>query len=434
MKNPIKLTTDFLMKKLSNKGNSVGSIFKNAAICSSGIYYYHRSELASLGLDSIPEQYKNKTVFGVFRPPEVLENCKDMFARVPVTITHPDEPVTIDNTKEYAHGLTGDSVEVEKGEDGETYLTTTMTLFTNDAIKFYDKNKELSCGYYPVVDWKDGLYNGKSYELTMLDMKSSNHVALCKEARGGHTVRVLDSSSSDKIKPAGFNQQKETQMNLYFDIICKSKGAKDSADKFKMVLDSVKEQEKVKPALDYAGKLLSAVPASDEKTKLEEYIGELSTMDSLDEAQFKQCRDYLADLGYRLIKDSITPATPAADTKPAETPAAPAAAPTAPPQAPAAEDSMKVLATLIGDSVKTGIAEAFKVAGLAKDGEAPKPDKEVDDSDEEKKKKEEEAKKKAASDGMPTMSLTGDSASNTAIFTSDSIMNSLFGIKPKEDK
>jgi hypothetical protein len=427
----IKMTKDFKVEPLTPAGPNIsGRQVKNIRFAGSGVYYYHKTELPSLGIDSIPDELKDLTVFGVYRPPEVLDSNKDLFRNVYITNTHPTEPVTVDNAKKYMVGITGDTITAELDKkDNELYLYTSGVFATRDALDYYDKLKstndgvQLSAGYFPVVQWKDGVHNGKPYHLTMTGMKDGNHVAMVEEARGGSTLLVLD----DKKKVGGFNHQKEIQMNLFFDILCRSKGAKDSADKFKLVLDSVKEQEKAKTALSYAEKLLSDVPASDDKTKLVEYINELSTMDGLDADQFVQCRDFIAQLGVKLLKDS----KPAEITKPAAT-TEPAAA--QPAQTAATTDNgLDALGKIIGDAVKTGIADAFKDAGIVKDAE-PANNKVDDDAEELKKKLEkEEAEKKSCSDGKPTMTIVGSAQAKNGL-TSDSIMNGLLGIAPKKEE
>lgn len=191
MKVDISMFGDMAIKDLSPKdANSSGRIIKNLRICGSGLYEYHISEAPLMGL-TIPEDYNGDT-FKIFRSPEVLEQNKDLYARVPIITGH-HVRVNTANAKQLAVGMVGDTVQSEIGEDGETYLYTTGTIITGDGIEAYEKYGELSVGYDPIVEWQEGTYKGQQYQAVLKGFNEINHLLICKTARGGHQCMIMDS-------------------------------------------------------------------------------------------------------------------------------------------------------------------------------------------------------------------------------------------------
>lgn len=191
MKIDVSMFGDMAIKDLSPKdNNSSGRIIKNLRICGSGLYEYHVSEAPLMGL-SIPEDYNGDT-FKIFRSPEVLEQNKDLYSRVPIITGH-HVRVNTQNAKELAVGMVGDTVQSELGEDGELYLYTTGTIITGDGIEAYEKYGELSVGYDPIVAWSPGEYKGQKYQAVLKGFNEINHLLICKTARGGHQCMIMDS-------------------------------------------------------------------------------------------------------------------------------------------------------------------------------------------------------------------------------------------------
>lgn len=190
---------DMAIKDLSPRdANSSGRIIKNLRICGSGLYEYHISEAPYMGL-TIPGDYKDE-FFKIYRSPEVLEQNKDLYARVPIITGH-HVRVNTANAKQLAVGMVGDTVQSEVGQDGETYLYTTGTIITGDGIKAYEEYGELSVGYDPIVEWKPGTYKGQAYQAVLTGFNEINHLLICKTARGGHQCMIMDSLDGFKPKP-----------------------------------------------------------------------------------------------------------------------------------------------------------------------------------------------------------------------------------------
>ena len=185
---------DMAIKDLTPKSTNIGDrIVKNMRICGSGIYTYARREAHLLHLDPVPEKYQNLELINVYRPPEVLEQYKDYFARVPIITGH---HVRVDraNAKDLTVGMVGDTVESEVDkDDGETYLYTTGTIVARDGVDAYEQYGQLSVGYDPIMEWQDGVHNGVPYQAVLKGFNDVNHLLICKVARGGPQCMVMDS-------------------------------------------------------------------------------------------------------------------------------------------------------------------------------------------------------------------------------------------------
>ena len=194
---PLKLVGDYAARKDNQPlGENVGGfLHKTMRIAGSGIYRYHRSEASLFGLD--PSKLPgDQAFFNIYRPPEVLKKHKDMFARVPL-ITGRHVQVTLENAKELTVGWVGDTVDVETDpQDGELYLYTTGTIISGDGVRAYQESGQLSVGYVPTAHWESGTHRGEKYDAILDSFRDINHLLLCKEARGGPQIMVMDSLDS----------------------------------------------------------------------------------------------------------------------------------------------------------------------------------------------------------------------------------------------
>jgi hypothetical protein len=281
--------------------NISGRVVKNLRICGSGIYEYHQYEVSGLIAEAIPEEHRCLEIFGVYRPGKVLADNAGLFARLPITVEHPDEWVTLENGAVYTRGLTGDYVETREEEDGETYLYTTGTLFDDEAVKYYQKYQELSCGYKPLLKWENGEWNGKRYQLVMYGLADANHVALVRQARGGRMIKVLDGKNNllEKIR-----RQKGMKS---FDFIARAFGAKDAASKVKEAFNHAHNAEDIGQVAEFVKPYLDKVKACDGKAELEGYLNDLRNLGGEDKDVFVKCRNYTRDLAVSLVRDSAEP-------------------------------------------------------------------------------------------------------------------------------
>ena len=104
----------------------------------------------------------------------------------PLTLDHPSEMVTPSNWKKYAIGNAGNKIIANKKEG---LIEVTYVIGDEEAIAAVESRDkiELSPGYKV---WKEKRSDGKYNQIKRI----CNHHALCKEARGGHDIRLhLDS-------------------------------------------------------------------------------------------------------------------------------------------------------------------------------------------------------------------------------------------------
>ena len=122
----------------------------------------------------------------VFRPRDEVSKARPSFAHRPVTLGHPDVPVTAENWKQLARGWTGDEVAIE----GDI-VRVPMLLADAEAIKAVEAGtRQLSMGYDAELDWTPGTSpSGEAYDAIQRSIRG-NHVALVDAARGGPELTV----------------------------------------------------------------------------------------------------------------------------------------------------------------------------------------------------------------------------------------------------
>ena len=179
--------------QLTNDAPLALKLVKEVAIAHSGLYTYHRSELQSLGLNSIPEEYAGVEWFNVYRPAVLMQGAVDLFTNLPVTVEHPEVPVGPENSKELMKGFTGNEAYVTM-EDDEAYIHSVITLIDEEAIRYYNMDyKEVSPGYVSENVWEKGNHKGIDYQIKMVNITDVNHLALTVKGRGGAMACVRDS-------------------------------------------------------------------------------------------------------------------------------------------------------------------------------------------------------------------------------------------------
>jgi hypothetical protein len=143
------------------------------------------------------------TVLREWRPPGEVADATaiDSLKLAPITIGHPDTPVTIDNVKELRVGTVGDDVRVEtqwpepgveaKGEPA-VKVRCRMVLDSKDAIAVIEAKEfaEVSCGYSADLDMTPGLTpDGVSYDAVQRRI-IYNHLAIGVIGRHGPGVSI----------------------------------------------------------------------------------------------------------------------------------------------------------------------------------------------------------------------------------------------------
>lgn len=127
----------------------------------------------------------------VYRPEAAVFDRASLatFAGKPVTLTHPDEPVTADNWRRYAVGDVGADI----ARDGE-FVRVPIKLMDADAIRAVEGGvREISMGYETPLRHEDGVApDGTPYQAVQTGPIRINHLALVPRARGGSELRIGD--------------------------------------------------------------------------------------------------------------------------------------------------------------------------------------------------------------------------------------------------
>lgn len=140
------------------------------------------------------------TRYELRHPDDILtQDHLDSLKSLPITIDHPAEFVSADNSGQLSKGMTGETVNV----DGEN-IGVTLTITHADAIAQVEsrKRQELSLGYTVDLIKEDGVYNGQPYTHRQTNPKA-NHLAIVPRARAGAQARInLDGAAvqSDDTK------------------------------------------------------------------------------------------------------------------------------------------------------------------------------------------------------------------------------------------
>lgn len=164
-----------------------------------------------LGLD--PDK-----IYQIYRPGDEIEKAADSFNGLPLMLDHWDMD---------AENIPKDKVVGSLGTDARyeaPYLKNSLTVTDADAIRAIEDGsyKELSASYACDIDMTGGIFDGKSYDGVMKNIKG-NHVALVPEGRAGHDVKVADSAMEGGENMGWMEKMKE----LLFDIITDKEALKD---------------------------------------------------------------------------------------------------------------------------------------------------------------------------------------------------------------
>jgi uncharacterized protein len=129
----------------------------------------------------------------LYRPPEEVFSPDSMasFEGKPVTVDHPNEPVTVDNWKAYA---VGEVSGIHRA--GDMLAAKTICIKDGAAIAALKSGKrELSNGYRFTLDLTAGVTpQGAAYDGIQRNIRG-NHIALVDAARCGSACRISDSTN-----------------------------------------------------------------------------------------------------------------------------------------------------------------------------------------------------------------------------------------------
>lgn len=157
-------------------------------------------------------------IYQLYRPGDEIEKAADSFNGLPLMLDHWDMD---------AESIPKDKVVGSLGTDARyesPYLKNSLIVTDAKAIKAIEDGSysELSASYACDIDMTGGIFDGKSYDGVMKNIKG-NHVALVPEGRAGHDVKVADSAMEGGENMGWMEKMKE----LLFDIITDKEALKD---------------------------------------------------------------------------------------------------------------------------------------------------------------------------------------------------------------
>jgi len=129
-----------------------------------------------------------------YRPPEEASDPKSLatFGGKAVTLEHPPEMLSAENTRQYAVGFTGTEVVYDQG-----FVRVVVTITDKEAIDAVLRGDavEVSAGYEVDVDEIPGVTpDGQPYDAIQRNIRC-NHLAITRRGRAGPEVRLhLDNS------------------------------------------------------------------------------------------------------------------------------------------------------------------------------------------------------------------------------------------------
>jgi len=154
------------------------------------------ASVARVGILEYPQP--DGRVVREYRPPEEAADPKSLatFGGKVVTLEHPPEMLTAENTRQYAVGFTGTEVVYDQG-----FVRVVVTVTDDEAIEAVLRGEtvEVSAGYEVDVDPTPGVTpDGQPYDAIQRNVRC-NHLALTRQGRAGPEVRLhLDRSDSNR--------------------------------------------------------------------------------------------------------------------------------------------------------------------------------------------------------------------------------------------
>ena len=188
---------------------------------------------------------KPKAIYQIYRPAAEIEKAVDTFNGLPLSLDHWEMD---------ASNMPKDKIVGSLGTDAAfdaPYLTNSLTVTDADAIKRINSGefRDLSAGYLCDVEMIDGIFDGKHYDGVMKNIRG-NHVALVREGRAGHDVRVADSALK-----GGENMGDNAWKTLFFDLTKALEGGDKPMEEIKkeeIVEESAPDMTNTAPAVENA--------------------------------------------------------------------------------------------------------------------------------------------------------------------------------------
>lgn len=166
------------------KQTKEGYLIATARVCRTGTQLYRADEIGDVALNA---GFKPGDVVRVYRHEDQVFDKESLasLTRVPVTIDHPKESVTVDNWADLAVGEVGDQYTTTP--DGWV-IVNPMVKDARAVTAAQTTHRQLSMGYTAeIVKARDGI----DADFEMRNIRH-NHLALCRAARAGSDARIGD--------------------------------------------------------------------------------------------------------------------------------------------------------------------------------------------------------------------------------------------------
>jgi hypothetical protein len=173
--------------------------------------------------------------------------------KLPVSVFHPPEPITISNAKKYSIGFTDSEVQ-KSSVNNEDFLEINLVITDENTAQRVERKElvEVSMGYTADRIPESGEVEGKKYNVVQKNIVY-NHVALLPigNARAGRNARILNDSNmifdsyqtNNEINNSNIEGQKMASVNISgitFEVNDQLKQAYENQEKQnKSVMDSV---------------------------------------------------------------------------------------------------------------------------------------------------------------------------------------------------
>ena len=271
----------------------------NARIARSGVQYYTYDELPNLGLTSVPREYANLRVFGVYRSAQCLKDAMPLFKHVPVMVGHQhwavggvDDPLSVGRNEE---------VPTMKMCKGEVSISAPLDIDDDSVLT---NVKEISPGYNGTYHWQGGVAtSGEEFQIVCDKIVSVNHIALVPEARGGKDMAVLDGGKGIRKICSGLIRFAKR----------KRQGVADSATSaFASTLEDIKKNrqrwtdEEMAEHTNTLVALTEDLPDSEEKQKLLRFIADIPLLKEEEDGTVEEALNTLQEFYSSLDKDAIS--------------------------------------------------------------------------------------------------------------------------------
>ena len=235
---------------------------------------------------------KPKAIYQIYRPAAEIEKAVDTFNGLPLSLDHWEMD---------AANMPKDKIVGSLGTDAAfdaPYLTNSLTVTDADAIKRINSGefRDLSAGYLCDVEMIDGMFDGKHYDGRMKNIRG-NHVALVREGRAGHDVRVADSA----LLKGGENMGDNAWKTLFFELTEALKNGGDTVEEIKkeeVIEESAPDMTNTAPAVENAPEVATETKDEEPVDVLADELREAMKAAGLDPEDKAAQKAFMAGIAY----------------------------------------------------------------------------------------------------------------------------------------